>query len=83
MNQITFTTGHSNRHWNEITRLLEENNIATIVDVGRYPGSKSFPHFNKENSAKERLSKKYWICTCRKTWRKAKGNYQRVSSIGD
>jgi uncharacterized protein (DUF488 family) len=28
-----------------------------IVDVRRYPGSKSFPHFNKETMAKELVTK--------------------------
>jgi uncharacterized protein (DUF488 family) len=56
MNQI-FTVGHSNRQWNEFTSLLENNHVVTIVDVRRYPGSKSFPQFNKENMAKELLAK--------------------------
>ncbi len=56
MTQI-FTIGHSNRQWNEFTRLLEDNYVVTIVDVRRYPGSKSFPQFNKETMAKELLTK--------------------------
>jgi uncharacterized protein (DUF488 family) len=52
-----FTIGHSNRQWNEFIRLLEDNGVVTIMDVRRYPGSKSFPQFNKENMAKELLSK--------------------------
>ena len=55
MNQ-TFTIGHSNRQWNEFTRLLEDNHVTTMVDVRRFPGSKSFPQFNKENMAKELLA---------------------------
>jgi uncharacterized protein (DUF488 family) len=51
-----FTIGHSNRQWNEFIRLLEDNHVTTIVDVRRYPGSKSFPQFNKENMAKELLA---------------------------
>jgi len=57
MSQQTFTIGHSNRHWGEFTRLLEENRVATIAHVRRYPGSKSFPQFNKEIMAKEILAK--------------------------
>jgi uncharacterized protein (DUF488 family) len=53
-----FTIGHSNRHWNESTCLLEENRVVAIIDVRRYLGSKSFPQFNKEIMAKE-LFKKY------------------------
>jgi uncharacterized protein (DUF488 family) len=56
MNQI-FTIGHSNRQWNEFTRLLEDNHVVTIVDIRRYPGSKSVPQFNRENMAKELLAK--------------------------
>ncbi len=56
MTQI-FTIGHSNRQWNEFIRLLEDNQVVTIADVRRHPGSKSFPQFNKENMAKELLAK--------------------------
>lgn len=52
-----FTIGHSNHQWNEFTRLLQENHVDMIVDVRRYPGSKSFPQFNKEIMAKELLTK--------------------------
>lgn len=56
MTQI-FTIGHSNRQWNEFIRLLEDNQVVTIADVRRHLGSKSFPQFNKENMAKELLTK--------------------------
>ncbi|MDP8907174.1 MAG: DUF488 domain-containing protein, partial [Thermoproteota archaeon] len=56
MTQI-FTIGHSNRQWNEFIRLLEDNQVVTIADVRRHPGSKYFPQFNKENMAKELLTK--------------------------
>jgi uncharacterized protein (DUF488 family) len=52
-----FTIGHSNRQWNEFTCLLQNNHVFMIVDVRRYPGSKSFPHFNKEIMAKELVTK--------------------------
>ena len=52
-----FTIGHSNRQWNEFTCLLQNNHVVMIVDVRRYPGSKSFPHFNKETMAKEVVTK--------------------------
>jgi uncharacterized protein (DUF488 family) len=52
-----FTIGHSNRHWGEFIRLLEENNIGAIADVRRHPGSKSFPQFDKETMAKELMAK--------------------------
>ncbi len=52
-----FTIGHYNHQWNEFTCILEENHVVTIVDVRRYPGSKSFPQFNKEMLTKELLTK--------------------------
>ena len=52
-----FTIGHSNHQWNEFIRLLQENHVDMIVDVRRYPGSKSFPQFNKEIMAKELATK--------------------------
>jgi uncharacterized protein (DUF488 family) len=48
-----FSIGHSNRQWDEFANLLKDNKIVTVVDVRRYPGSKSFPHFNKEILARE------------------------------
>jgi uncharacterized protein (DUF488 family) len=52
-----FTIGHSNRQWDEFASLLKDNQIDTVVDVRRYPGSKSFPQFNKEIMSKELLTK--------------------------
>ena len=55
-NQV-FTIGHSNHQWDEFARLLEDNHIVMVVDVRRYPGSKTFPQFNKEIMAKELLTR--------------------------
>ena len=52
-----FTIGHSNRQWDEFVRLLEVNRIVIVVDVRRYPGSKSFPQFDKEIMSKELLTR--------------------------
>ncbi len=52
-----FTIGHSNRQWDEFVRLLEVNRIVIVVDVRRYPGSKSFPQFDKEIMAKDLLTR--------------------------
>ena len=52
-----FTIGHSNRHWDQFTGLLEDNKIASIADVRRYPGSRVCPQFNKENMIRELLLK--------------------------
>jgi uncharacterized protein (DUF488 family) len=42
------TIGHSNRSCEEFLSLLREFEIDTLVDVRRYPGSRKFPHFNRE-----------------------------------
>jgi len=42
------TIGHSTRTMEEFSVLLRENEIATLVDVRRYPGSKRYPHFGRE-----------------------------------
>lgn len=43
-----YTIGHSNRSFEDFARLLRENGIERVVDVRRYPGSRKFPHFNRE-----------------------------------
>jgi uncharacterized protein (DUF488 family) len=47
-----FTIGHSNRQWNDFIFLLQSNHVELLVDVRRYPGSKVYPQFNKEDMAK-------------------------------
>ena len=46
------TIGHSNQKWTDITSTLKDNHIDLIVDVRRYPGSKTCPQFNKEQMVK-------------------------------
>lgn len=43
-----FTIGHSTRSIEEFTLLLRENKVKLMGDVRRFPGSKKYPHFNKE-----------------------------------
>jgi uncharacterized protein (DUF488 family) len=43
-----FTIGHSNRTGEDFLALLKELGIETVVDIRRYPGSRKFPHFNRE-----------------------------------
>ena len=43
-----FTIGHSNRTGEDFLALLKEFGIETVVDIRRYPGSRKFPHFNRE-----------------------------------
>lgn len=44
-----YTIGHSNHSLDKFIRLLEENNIGTLVDVRTAPYSRYNPQFNKEN----------------------------------
>ncbi|MFQ6084177.1 MAG: DUF488 family protein [Candidatus Aminicenantia bacterium] len=40
--------GHSNRSFDNFLNILRKNNIELLVDVRRFPGSKKFPHFNRD-----------------------------------
>lgn len=48
---ILYTIGHSTRDIDSFIELLLQNKIAVLVDVRRFPGSRKFPHFNKERLA--------------------------------
>src|SRR4029450_10997833 len=43
-----WTIGHSTRAIDDFVSLLEENQIKLLVDVRAWPGSKRYPHFNKD-----------------------------------
>src|SRR4029077_2926670 len=43
-----WTIGHSTRGIDEFISLLKENEIKLLVDVRAFPGSKRYPHFNKD-----------------------------------
>jgi uncharacterized protein (DUF488 family) len=43
-----FTIGHSTRTQEEFIKLLKGFSIHLLADIRSYPGSKRFPHFNKE-----------------------------------
>lgn len=47
-----WTIGHSTRSIEEFTAALKAFNIQTLVDVRSFPGSRRYPHFNKENLTK-------------------------------
>ena len=40
--------GHSTRSFEDFIEILQIYNVELVVDVRRHPGSKRFPHFNKE-----------------------------------
>lgn len=44
-----FTIGHSNRSIEAFIHLLQSFDIRTLVDVRQFPGSRKYPHFNKES----------------------------------
>lgn len=46
--KIIYTIGHSTRTLEEFIDLLKGSHIKLLADIRSYPGSKRFPHFNKE-----------------------------------
>ena len=46
--KIIWTIGHSTRTIDELIAMLQSFRIALLIDVRGYPGSKRYPHFNKE-----------------------------------
>jgi len=52
MKAITiWTIGHSTRTEDKFKEILLAHEIEALVDVRSYPGSRRFPHFNKEHLA--------------------------------
>lgn len=47
-NNTIWTIGHSSRALDEFVALLHSFNITLLVDIRNYPGSRRYPHFNKE-----------------------------------
>ncbi|MDE3184382.1 MAG: DUF488 domain-containing protein [Bacteroidota bacterium] len=43
-----WTIGHSTRTLEEFVNLLHSFEIETVADIRSFPGSRKFPHFNKE-----------------------------------
>ena len=43
-----WTIGHSTRDLEDLVNILNDFDITHLVDVRNYPGSKRYPHFNKE-----------------------------------
>jgi uncharacterized protein (DUF488 family) len=44
-----FTIGHSSRTFDDFLSLLREFSISVLVDIRRFPGSRKFPHFNRQS----------------------------------
>jgi uncharacterized protein (DUF488 family) len=49
MSLSVWTIGHSTREIDEFVQLLVSFSIGLLVDVRTYPGSRRYPHFNREN----------------------------------
>jgi uncharacterized protein (DUF488 family) len=47
-----YTLGTSNRSLEEFLEILKDYQIQVVIDVRRWPTSKFFPHFEKENLEK-------------------------------
>lgn len=48
-----YTVGHSTRTFEDFLKILKFYKIELVVDVRRFPMSKKFPYFNKENFENE------------------------------
>lgn len=48
INNTIWTIGHSTRRWAEFVALLHSFHITLLADIRNYPGSRRYPHFNKE-----------------------------------
>lgn len=44
-----FTIGHSTHSLDRFLELLAQHGIGVVADVRRFPGSRKFPHFNRES----------------------------------
>jgi uncharacterized protein (DUF488 family) len=44
-----WTIGHSTHPMDEFLTMLKSFDIEVLVDIRTYPGSRRYPHFNKEN----------------------------------
>lgn len=47
-NKIIWTIGHSTRSLDEFIAILNSFHIGCVADIRSFPGSKRYPHFNKE-----------------------------------
>ena len=53
LQKTIYTIGHSTKSLEDFIALLKAFSMEMLVDVRSYPGSRRFPHFNKENLVKE------------------------------
>jgi uncharacterized protein (DUF488 family) len=79
-----YTVGHSNRTLEEFISILEKYEIKVVIDVRRFPTSRKYPWFSKEN-LKKRFSEiglEYiWLGDLLGGYRK--GGYVNYMKTGD
>ena len=46
-----FTIGHSTHPLDRFLALLAQHHIKLVADIRRFPGSRKFPHFNRDSLA--------------------------------
>ena len=49
---IVYTIGHSTRDIAEFVALLDRSRIERLIDVRAFPGSRRYPHFNRDELAR-------------------------------
>jgi len=49
---IIYTIGHSTRTVSDFIKMLQSFDIQMLVDIRSFPGSRKYPHFNKESLGK-------------------------------
>ncbi len=62
--RVIYTIGHSNRSIGDFLEILKKYKILVVFDVRRFPSSRKFPHFNKENLRsilEDEGIKYYWL----------------------
>lgn len=72
-----YTIGHSTRRLEEFVGLLHGLGVRTLADIRSFPGSRKFPHFNRESLAVALPSREI-----RYVWLPALGG-RRKSSLGE
>jgi len=50
--KTVWTIGHSTRSLEEFVSILKSFDIQTLIDIRTFPGSRRYPHFNKESLSK-------------------------------
>ena len=51
MQPYLYTIGHSTHSLGGFLGLLTRHGIEALADIRRYPGSRKYPHFNRDNLA--------------------------------